>query len=173
MVEKIAIDPADLKKAQLKSERPTVGKRFLLALAPITFCIGVAATLAWQAYGGAARKSIAASFPQLGWLAPQAAPVARNMADVTTPTAPVALAPDQQQLNTMSLDLDTVGQSVDKIAAGQERIAQTIDQLAADKEEITREITKLQTIEQYILYKNSEPQTPKPVPRPSQTRTAR
>ena len=40
------------------------------------FCVGVAATLAWQSYGGAARKMVANSSPQLGWSAPQAAPEA-------------------------------------------------------------------------------------------------
>jgi hypothetical protein len=39
--------------------------RFLIAL-----CIGIAATLAWQSYGDAARAMIANSSPQLGWLAP-------------------------------------------------------------------------------------------------------
>jgi|GEM_PF-5237378 hypothetical protein len=37
---------------------------------------------------------------------------------------------------------------------------------------MTREITKLQAIGQYILYKNSEPSGPKPVPGPSRARTA-
>jgi len=186
LVEKLTIDPADLKNNRSR-ERPALGKRLLLALAPITFCIGVAATLAWQSYGGAARKAIASSFPQFGWLAPQAAPVSQNMAGVIAPAAPVAPSPDQQQLNAMSLDLDTVRQSVDKIAASeeqmtrsvdriatnQERMARTVDQLAAGKEEITHEITKLQAIEQYILYKNSEPPAPKSVPRPSRGGTAR
>jgi hypothetical protein len=38
--------------------------RFLMA-----FCIGVAATLAWQSYGEAARQMIANSFAQFGWFA--------------------------------------------------------------------------------------------------------
>jgi hypothetical protein len=51
-------------------------------------------------------------------------------------------------------------------------MARTVGQLTAGQEQLTREITKLQAIEQYILYKNSEPLAPKPVPRPPQ-RTAR
>ena len=42
--------------------------RFLIA-----FCVGVTATLAWQSYGDTAREMIASSYPQLDWLAPQAA----------------------------------------------------------------------------------------------------
>ena len=42
--------------------------RFLVGV-----CVGVAATLAWQSYGDAARAMVASTLPQLGWLAPQAA----------------------------------------------------------------------------------------------------
>src|SRR6202030_453436 len=40
----------------------------------IAFFIGVTATLAWQSYGGAARKAVAGWSPHLGWLAPAGAP---------------------------------------------------------------------------------------------------
>jgi hypothetical protein len=205
LVEVLAIDPANLKNDELESERLRLGKRVPLALAAIMFCIGVAATLAWQSYGDAARRAIASSFPQLVWLAPQAAPVAQNTRDIFTSAASAAPYPDQQQLDAMSLDLDAVRQSVDRIATsiatgqeqttrsvgriaasqeqmartvgqlttGQEQLARTVGQFTAGQEQLTREITKLQTIEQYILYKNSEPPAPKPVPRPSQARTAR
>jgi septal ring factor EnvC (AmiA/AmiB activator) len=116
---------------------------------------------------------ITSSFPQLGWLAPQAAPVAQNTPDVIAPTAPATPSPDQQQLNAMSLDLDAVRQSVDRIAASQEQMTRNVDQLTAGQEQLTREITKLQAIQQYMLYKSSEPPAPKPVPRSSQARTAR
>ena len=161
LIEKLAIDPADLKNDQFQSERPRRGKRVPLALGPIMFCIGAAATLAWQSYGDAAKKAITSSVPQLGWLAPQTAPVAQNNPDISAPTASAAPFPDQQQFNAVSLDLD-------RIAASQEQMARTVDQLAAGLEQATREIAKLQTIEQYFLYKNSEPPAPKPVPRPSQ-----
>ena len=60
-----------------------LGKRASFALARflIAFCSGVVATLAWQSYGGgAARKMIANSSPQLGRSAPQAAPEAATRA---------------------------------------------------------------------------------------------
>jgi hypothetical protein len=42
-------------------------------------------------------------------------------------------------------------------------MARTIDQLTAGQEQVMREITKLQAVEQYILYKSSEP-PPRPAP---------
>ena len=139
----------------------------------VTFCSGIAATLAWQSYGDAAREMIANSYPQLGWLAPQPPPTAQNAPDVIALAAPAAPSPDQQQLNAMSLD--AVRQSIDRIAASQEQIARSVDRLTAGQEQMTREITKLQAVEQYVLYKNSE-HSPRPalaparnpVPRPSQ-----
>jgi hypothetical protein len=57
----------------------SLGKQASFALTRflIAFCIGVAATLAWQSYGDAVRKMIASSSPRLvGSSAPQAAPEA-------------------------------------------------------------------------------------------------
>jgi cell division septation protein DedD len=60
----------------------SLGKQasFALARFVIVFCSGVAATLAWQSYGDAARKMIASSSPQLGGSAPQAASEAATRA---------------------------------------------------------------------------------------------
>jgi len=79
----------------------------------IVFSVGIAATLAWQTYGDAARQLI----------------------------APAASIPDQQQLNAISLDLDAVRRSIDglaiaigtSIATSQEQITRSVDQLAAGK----------------------------------------
>jgi hypothetical protein len=162
------------------------------------FCIGVAATLAWQSYGAAARERIASSYPQLAWLAPQAAPIARSAPDTIGLAAQAAPSPDQ---HAMLLDLDAVRQSIDRIAnnmatsqeqitrsvdriaarvaASQEQLTLSVDQLAVSQEWMTREITKLEEIEQSIRYRNSEPlppsprpasvSAPKPVPRPAST----
>ena len=61
--------------------------RFLVGV-----CVGVAATLAWQSYGDAARAMVAGTLPQLGWLAPQAA-VAPQPAAVAPQPAAVAPQP--------------------------------------------------------------------------------
>jgi hypothetical protein len=111
--------------------------RFLIA-----FCVGVTATLAWQSYGDRARQIAANSYPQLAWLAPEAA-VAQT---APAPIVPPIISSDQQQLKAMSFDLAALRQRVDQIAAGQDRI--------------TRDISaKLQAAEQGILDKISAPQS--------------
>src|SRR5258707_968452 len=159
-VEAAAGHPAKVKNDQLPTSRLSLGKRAPLALARhlIVFLVGDAATLAWQTYGDAARQLI----------------------------APAASAPDQPQLNAISLDLDAVRRSIDglaisigtAIATSQEQTTRSVDQLAAGQEQMTREITKLQAVERYVLYKNADPPprpvpapAPKPVPRPSQAPT--
>jgi len=133
--------------ADLLAGEPSVGRlpsrkrpsRFL-----ITFCIGVAATLAWQSYGDPARETIASAYPQLGWLAPQAA-VAQT-APTTIAAATASL--DQQELKAMSLGLAAVRQRVDQLAA----------QVAAGQEQMTRDFTaKLHAAEQDILDRISVP----------------
>ncbi len=144
----------DLKTDQVPSKRPSLRKRASrsFALPLITFCIGVAATLAWQSYGDAAREMIANSSPQLSWLAPQNAPAQtpRNM------VAPAAPSPDQQQLNATSLGLAAMRQSLDQLAA----------QIAAAQEQMRNESTKLQTAQQRILDKISVPPPPPHKPAP-------
>jgi len=166
------VRPTTLENDGSQSEQPSLRKRASRAITRflITFCIGVATTLAWQSYGDAAREMIANTYPQLGWLVPQAEPVAQNPPETIELVAPVAPSFDQQQLSAMSLDLDAVRQSIDRIAASiaaiqdrsadriaTEQIAHNVAQLAAGQEQMTREITKLQAVEQYVLYKNAEP----------------
>ena len=130
----------------------------------VTICVGVAAILAWQSYGDAARRIIASSHPQLDWLAPRTTPIVYSAHDTIGLAAQVAPSPDQQRLNAMSLDLDAIRQNVDRIAitqeqimrnvdqlaAGQQRMTRNVDQLAAGQERMTREISKLQAVEQQI-----------------------
>jgi hypothetical protein len=145
----------------------------------VTFSIGVAATLAWQRYGDAAMEMLASSFPQLRWLTSRAEPAAQNASDTITLVAPAAArpSPDQQQVNAISLDLDAVRQSIDRLSRSQEQMIRNVDQLAAGQAQMTGEITKLQAIGQYILSKGSDslpPQSPAPVARSrSQQRTVR
>jgi hypothetical protein len=185
-VEVPAVCPADLKNDRSPNVRMPPGKRALRTLSglSIAFCIGVAATLAWQSYGDAARETVANAYPQLGWLAPQGEPVTPNAPAVA---APAATALDQQQLNAIATDLEAMRQSIDGIAPGivagheqmvrtierigatQEQLARTVDHLTASQDQVMREIAKLQAVEQYMLYKSSEPP---PRPAPSQTRNA-
>jgi hypothetical protein len=138
-------------------ERLPLGTRVSRALSRslITFCIGVAATLAWQSQGDAVREMIASSYPQLGWLAPQAAPDAPS--------------PDLQQLKAMSTDLAVVRQSVDQLAAqfiaGQEQMTRDITKLHAEEQDILESIVKLHATEQDIL-ENILDKVSAPPPRP-------
>ena len=112
---KPSVEAAAGRSAEVKKDptsRP-LGKRATLAFAYylIVISVGVAATLAWQAYGDAARRLI----------------------------APAASTSDQQQLNAMPLDLDAVRRSIDglaisigaSIATSQEQTTRSIDQLTA------------------------------------------
>jgi hypothetical protein len=185
VVEPPPIHPTTLEDNESQSQKPSLRKRASRAITRFltTFCIGVAATLAWQSYGDAAREIIANSYPHLRWLAPQ---TELNRRDTIELVAPVAVSVDQQQL---SLDLEAVRQSVDRIAAGiaiiegqisrsadriaTEQIAHNVAQLAAAQEQMTGEITKLQAVEQYVLYNAEPPQgsTPAPTRSPSQRST--
>jgi hypothetical protein len=134
-----AIRVAELNNDRFSNAHPSHGKRASRPLARflITFYIGVAATLAWQSYSGAARQVIASLSPQLGWLAPRAA-AAQAVPDKT----------------------EQITQSVDEIvSASQEHITHSVDQLAAGQEQMTREIIKLQAMSQYGVHTNSEPAT--------------
>jgi hypothetical protein len=119
-----------------RKSRPVV--RFLT-----TFCLGVAAILAWQSFGDAARQMVASSSPALGWLAPQVAPP--DQASLAQP--PTAFA-DLQQVKAALLDLAAVRQSVEQVAAQNQ-------QLASD-------IATMQTAQQAILRKLSTPPPPAP-----------
>ena len=141
------LDRLPNKLSSLRSRASRFIGRFLIA-----FCIGVAATLAWQSYGDAARAMIASSSPWLGWLAPPAVPIAQ--------IAPADPSPDQEQLKAVLFSLAGVRQRIDQIAA---QIAAGQDQITRGQERTTVDITKLQAIEQDILDKISAP-APRPTP---------
>jgi hypothetical protein len=96
----------------LRTARPSRIKRALLAVAGFLIATGtgVAGTLAWQANGDTARRTMAQLSPQLGWLAPSAPSVA--------PAEPGAsFAAPRDQLAALSNSLALVRQSLDKLAS--------------------------------------------------------
>jgi hypothetical protein len=191
-VEAPAVSPADLKDGRLPNRRRSRDNRAALTLSVvvIAFCIGVTAAWAWQSYGDVAREMIAASYPQLGWLAPRGEPATQNTADMIAATAPAAPSFDQQQLDAISIDVEAVRKSIDRIApdiaasqeqvarnidriaAAQEEMVRTVGQLTASQEQLMREITQLQMVEQYVLYKNTQP-PPRPAPGQARNRILR
>jgi hypothetical protein len=148
----------------IRNAQPSRSKRVMLAVTrfAVTFCIGIAATLAWQPYGDAAREMIASSSPQLGWLAPQSA------------AAQGAPGPQPRDA-TSTADLDAVRERVDRIATGQDLMTRAIGQLAATQDRIAQELAKLREVEQYLLYRASykEPeQALRPAASPATTAAA-
>ena len=79
---------------------------FAFARVLLIFLVGFAAGIAWQSYGGAARKTIAGWSPHLAWVAP--APAASSGA---------ASSGAADRLKATSLALASVRQSVDKLAS--------------------------------------------------------
>ena len=133
---------------------------------PVAICIGVAGTLAWQAYGEEAKQIIATRAPELGWspevrqtIASWTKPLARPENTAARPpvqetqaaapvaqTAPEALAPtpaapsfDPEQAKQLAQSLDGLRQTVERLAAAQEKIEREMTRLqAADQEILAR-----------------------------------
>jgi hypothetical protein len=118
--------------------------RYLLAI-----CIGVAAILAWQSYGEAAKQMFAAKAPelgwspetkhmianwveQLGWTKPPATPESTAVA----PSVPVAPSIDPAEVHQIAMDLTALRQTVAQITASQDQIAREVDRLQAANQEI-------------------------------------
>jgi hypothetical protein len=184
-VEPPPVRPATLENDRLQSELPSLRKRASRASARflITFCVGVGATLAWQSHRDARDDR---ELVPTAWLAGAASRTARSERSRDDGlAAPAAPSFDPQEVKGMSLDLDAVRQSIDRIATSiaaiqermsrdtdriaTEQIARSVAQLTSGQEQMTREITKLQAVEQYVLYKSSEPP---PRPAPTQPRSA-
>jgi hypothetical protein len=154
--EPLASDDAPFRPTDLdrfSRTNPSLGKqaarRFVRFV--IILCTGVAATLAWQSYGDWTREALADSYPQLGWLAPQATALAVTDSEVA-PTAPTTPSADGQPLEAMSLGLTAVRQSVDELTA----------QLVAGQQKLAGDVARLQAAQQEILDK-----MPAPLPRPA------
>jgi hypothetical protein len=128
---------------------PSLGERALRGL--IIFSIGIGATLAWQSYGDAARAMLANSSPQLGWLAPQTAPLAQTTPSMVPPAADTASS-DLQQITGA---LASMRQSVDQLASLRQSVDQLAAQLALGQQQVADNIAKLHADEQKILQKLS------------------
>ena len=137
--------------------------RYLVAI-----LIGVAATLAWQSYGEAAKQMFAAKAPELGWspetkqmiansiqwlgwTKPSASP--ERQPPPVAQTAPAAASIDPEKVQQMARDLAT--------------LRQTVEQLAAGLDQVTREIGKLEAADVEILAKiTPAPPPPRPIAAP-------
>jgi cytoskeletal protein RodZ len=144
--------------------------RFLVAI-----CIGVAGTLAWQAYG---KQIVATRAPELGWspevkqtiaswTKPLAGPentAAQPPVQETQQAAPASqTAPAVAPTPAASIDPEQVKQ----MAQSFDELRQTVGQLAAAQEQFGREMTRLQAADQEILARIPAP----PPTNPSTTPT--
>jgi hypothetical protein len=88
--------PADLSIEPLLSDRRLLGRRALRgpALFLMMACMGSAAILAWQSYGGLGKQLVASSAPQLGWSSstPEMNPPSSEIA-AEQPSPPAIQAP--------------------------------------------------------------------------------
>ncbi len=146
--------------------------RYLVAI-----CIGVAATLAWQSYGDAAKQIIATRAPELGWSPDAKQMIASWTLGWTKPPAgseKQALPLAQIAPSAPSIDAEKVQQLTQSLAV----LRQTVEQLAAGQDQMTRVIGRLESAVTELIVKIPEPppQPPaaparKPTPAPPSSRT--
>ena len=120
--------------------------RYLVAI-----LIGIAATLAWQCYGDAAKQVIATKGPELGW-----SPEAKQMIASWTlgwtkpPASREKIAPETPA---PSLDAAQVQRITQSLAA----VRETLQELAGSQRSMARDIARLESAVAEILLKMPEP----------------
>jgi hypothetical protein len=158
-----ALRPADLNI--VPTDRPSPGRRTSRSLAGFLVAagVGVAATLAWQSYGGGAEQMIADSVPQLSWLLsspPATSPTSEIALEQASPAAVQTFAPQAASVQAGSV-ASTAAETAASIAPAapsaelQQQletmmhdlaaVRQSVEQLAAGQEQMARDIAKLQT----------------------------
>jgi hypothetical protein len=164
--------PADLNNDPPPTDRPALSRRMARSLARflVVACIGAAATLAWQSYGGSAKQTIASSVPQLGWLLPSMPalnpPSGREIA-VEQPGPPAVQASAPQAASAQAgavastaseaaastaptASSPALQQQIETMAHDLAAVRQSVEQLASGQEQMAHDIANLQTAEQDI-----------------------
>jgi hypothetical protein len=163
--------PADLNNDPSPTDRPSLSRRTSRGLARflVMACVGAAATLALQSYGGTAKQMIASSAPQLSWLLsslPAMNPPSGREIAVEQPSPPAVQAPAPQAASAQagavaSTESETAAstaptapspelQQIETMAHDLAVVRQSVEQLAAGQEQMARDIAKLQTAGQDI-----------------------
>src|SRR5262245_10673826 len=155
--------PRRVQNDKPKVKKQSGGRRMMRSVTRffIAVLIGVGGTLAWQFHGDEAKEIIRTRAPSLSWLLPSSAKSPLN-GQASIP-AFVTSAELVQQLRPVVLELATMRQGVDQLAA-------SMKQLAAKQEKIAQDISILPAIEQDVREKLTSPPQPRtPAPRkPSQ-----
>jgi hypothetical protein len=160
---------ANLNDDPSPTARPTRARRASRGLARflLTACVGAAATLAWQSYGGTAKQMMADAAPQLGLLlSPAMSPPLGRENGVGPPSPPAvqafapqaAFAPVGDVASTATEAAAATApivpasevQQLETMAHDLAAVRQSLGELAAGQEQMARDIAKLQTAGQDI-----------------------
>ena len=150
---------AKIRPAVSKREQPSLGKRTVRGLARflMIFCMGVAATLAWQSYGDATREMIASSYPRLGWLAPKTVAV-ETTAEITSSIAPASTSDSEEKTVAAETTPERTSPIAPAITSDSQEIKailmavrQNVDQLAARQQQMANDIATLKATERNLL----------------------
>jgi hypothetical protein len=162
---------ATLRPAHLMTDRSSLGRRISRGLARflVAACVGVAATLAWQSYGGTAKQMIANSNPQLNWLLawlPATNPPSDREIAAAQPSPPAVQTSEPQVASAQVGDVASTAsettastaptapspelQQLEIMVHDLAAVRESVEQLAAGQEQIARDIAKLQTDGQHI-----------------------
>jgi hypothetical protein len=144
---------AKTRQPDITNKQPAIGSRRSrgISRSVVMFCMGIAATLAWQSYGDMAKELIANCVPPLGWLAPQAVAQVRGAPEMVAPSAASFDSPGLEQLKAISFGLAALRQSVDQLTA----------QFAGTQQQMANDIAKLQSAEREILLKIGSAASPR------------
>jgi hypothetical protein len=148
-------------------EEPSLGRRALRRISRflLTACIGVAATLAWQSHGDAARQIVVDWAAQRGWSSwlsmvglPSDLDVARR--DVTPPTPAQVPNAEPTRPETVAA-APPIAPQLEAMAQDSAAIRQRLEQIATTQEQLAQDMVKLQNAVQEIQQKTFAP-APKP-----------
>jgi len=121
---------------------------------------GVAAALAWQSYGDAAKQVIATKAPELGWSPEAKQMIASWTLGWTPPASPEKIAPETAPPKAppaSSLDPAQMQQITQSLAA----VRETLQELAGSQRSMARDIARLQSaVAEILKIKEPLPQPP-------------
>src|SRR5713226_1348861 len=147
--------PSGLKDDHVASDRASIGRRILRTLTRffIAVLIGVAAPLAWQSHGDAARNMVVDRAPLLGWLC--------SVSTTKSPAVAATASDPVQQLEPLASNLDIVRRGVEQLAAQQEQLARNIATLQAVDEDIRQKVSSPPPSQQAASIPQQKPQQPR------------
>jgi hypothetical protein len=132
--------------------------RYLIAI-----CVGVAATLAWQSYGDAAKQVIATRAPELGW-SPEAEQVIASWTVGWTkpPASPEKIAPEAVASSKAPPAPSVDPAQVQQIAQSLAALRETVEQIAAGQDQTSREMARVESAVAELILKFPEPSAQPP-----------